>query len=80
MSDLASRVFRLEDAIGKAAGAIERIDERLKHLPTKADLWRSVAVGAGAVIVALWAVIMFLVKPWVVQAIQSAVLTAKAGG
>jgi hypothetical protein len=65
VKDVAGRVTRLEDATRMLTGQVSGILERLNHLPTKAGLWRMVALAAGGVILAMWGMFQYLAKPWI---------------
>lgn len=41
------------------------------HVPTTAALWKAVALSGGAVIVAMWALLQFLAKPWIEQVLHA---------
>jgi len=71
VKDVAGRVTRLEDATRMLTGQVSGILERLNHLPTKAGLWRMVALAAGGVIVAMWAMFQYLAKPWIEHALMA---------
>ncbi|KJV36260.1 hypothetical protein [Luteibacter yeojuensis] len=64
VNDLAARVARLEASLGNVATEVSTIEERVSGMPTRADLWRTVAVAAGAVISAMWLAIQFFAKPY----------------
>ena len=65
VKDVAGRLTRLEDATRMLTGQVSGILERLNHLPTKAGLWRMVALAAGGVILAMWGMFQYLAKPWI---------------
>jgi hypothetical protein len=64
VNDLAARVARLEASLGNVSTKVSAIEERLSGLPTRADLWKTVAVASGAVISAMWLAIQFFARPY----------------
>ncbi|UPG93523.1 hypothetical protein [Luteibacter aegosomatissinici] len=64
VANLADRVGRLEVDVGHISRKVSTIEERISHIPTRADLWKTVAVAAGAVIGAMWFALQFFAKPY----------------
>lgn len=64
VANLAERVGRLEVDVGHISRNVSAIEERIAHMPTRADLWKTVAAAAGAVIGAMWLALQFFAKPY----------------
>lgn len=76
--NMEARIDRLDRAVERIDAdlttirvSVARIEERLLHVPTTAALWKAVALSGGAVIVAMWALLQFLAKPWIEQVLHA---------
>jgi hypothetical protein len=65
LRDLAVRVGRLEIDLSAIATKVSAIEEKMAHMPTKADLWRTFAVASAAVIGVMWVAVQYLAKPYI---------------